>query len=49
VSALQRSGVPTIDVIDECTACQPQRFFSHRARAESERHVMVLWRSETDR
>jgi hypothetical protein len=48
VSALQRSGVPAIDVIDECTACQPQRFFSHRARAESERHVMVLWRSETD-
>lgn len=28
--ALQRAGVTQIDVSTDCTACQPQRFWSHR-------------------
>jgi len=48
-SALHRARVEVDEVVDHCTACEPQQFFSHRARAESGRHVMVLWRSEPGR
>jgi copper oxidase (laccase) domain-containing protein len=44
--ALRRAEVDVDEVVDHCTACEPQQFFSHRARAESGRHVMVVWRSE---
>ena len=27
---LQRAGVPSIDICPDCTACQPERFWSHR-------------------
>jgi YfiH family protein len=29
---------------DECTACHPERWFSHRARRETERMATVVWR-----
>ncbi|HUP74096.1 MAG TPA: polyphenol oxidase family protein [Acidimicrobiales bacterium] len=48
-SALQRAGVEVADRIDQCTACCSQEYFSHRARAERERHVMVLWRAQASR
>jgi len=48
-SALQRADVELTDRVDQCTACHPQDFFSHRARAERERHVMVLWREQPSR
>ena len=47
--ALQRAGVELSDSIEQCTACHPQLYFSHRARAERERHVMVLWREQASR
>jgi len=45
-AALHRAGVVLDEVVGQCTACAPQQFFSHRARADTGRHVMVLWRSE---
>lgn len=48
-SALLRAEVEVCDRIDECTACHSQHYFSHRARAERERHVMVLWRAQASR
>jgi polyphenol oxidase len=48
-SALQRAEVELSDRIDECTACRAHDYFSHRARAERERHVMVLWRESARR
>jgi len=29
---------------ERCTACHPERWFSHRARGESERMATVVWR-----
>lgn len=40
--ALGRRGVPC-EVVDACTACDPTRWYSHRARAEAERHALVAW------
>ena len=48
-AALQRAGVEVSDRIDECTACLSEHYFSHRARADRERHVMVLWRAPATR
>ena len=48
-SALRRAEVELSDRVDQCTACHPQDYFSHRARAERERHVMVLWREQPSR
>ena len=48
-SALHRADVEMTECIDQCTACHPQHYFSHRARAERERHVMVLWRAQAAR
>jgi YfiH family protein len=31
------------DRIDACTACDADRFFSHRARGDEGRHGMVVW------
>ena len=43
-AALRRGAVDVDEVIDHCTACQRDEYFSHRARGERERHVMVVWR-----
>jgi copper oxidase (laccase) domain-containing protein len=48
-SALQRADVELSDSVDECTACRANDYYSHRARAERERHVMVLWRDSASR
>lgn len=38
---LGAAGVRRIDMADVCTACQPDRFFSHRRDAETGRQSMV--------
>ncbi|MGH2675254.1 MAG: polyphenol oxidase family protein [Actinomycetota bacterium] len=42
--ALAASGVSDIEVMGGCTACQPERFFSHRRDGRTGRHVMVAMR-----
>jgi len=41
--ALERAGAELVDVVDACTACDADRFFSHRARQERERQAVVAW------
>lgn len=38
---------PEASIIDvgHCTGCRADLFFSHRARGESERHVLAVWRT----
>ena len=48
-SMLRRADIELAEAIDHCTACDAARYFSHRARAERERHVMVVWRSGASR
>jgi YfiH family protein len=43
---LQELGVVVVDAAMPCTACD-ERFWSHRARGERQRHGMVVWREET--
>lgn len=43
-AALAEVGVGVVDH-GACTACTPDRWFSHRARGERGRHVMAVWRS----
>ncbi len=38
---LRVAGVQSIDVIDECTACRGDRYFSHRARGDAGRQVLA--------
>ncbi len=40
-AALARHGV-RLNVFGECTGCDP-RWFSHRVRTDTERHVLVAW------
>ncbi len=42
-AALERSGVAAVDDTGACTACEGDRYFSHRARAERERQATVVW------
>jgi YfiH family protein len=49
VAALQRSGVEVDEVVDECTACRPGDYYSHRARRDAARHVMMVWRTAPER
>lgn len=42
-SELLRLGVHDIVEVAECTACHAERYFSHRARAETGRHSLVAW------
>lgn len=47
--ALRRAGVTQIDIAEACTACEPDRFWSHR-RVGSERGslaAMIMLRGET--
>lgn len=43
-SALRQAGVSDITCLRSCTACETKRWFSHRARQETERMAMVAWR-----
>lgn len=40
---LEHLGVSRIIEVGECTSCRVDRYYSHRARAESGRHAMVAW------
>lgn len=40
---LRRLGVELDESASVCTACRPDRSFSHRARAEPERQAAVAW------
>lgn len=42
-TALARAGVDHIDDSGACTACEADRYFSYRARAEAERQAAVVW------
>ncbi|MGH2691925.1 MAG: peptidoglycan editing factor PgeF [Actinomycetota bacterium] len=43
-AALRRCGVAHIDRADECTACEPTRFFSHRRDGRTGRQALVAMR-----
>jgi len=43
--ALERSGTNVVHRAAECTACAADRYFSHRARRETQRQAMVVWRA----
>ncbi len=42
--ALGNTGVDLVYDADECTSCVADRYFSHRARRETERQGVVAWR-----
>lgn len=44
--SLREAGVRDIASSGRCTACEPERWFSHRARQEQERMAMVVWREQ---
>ena len=47
--ALRRAGVVAIDIACECTACEPQRFWSHRrvGNGRGPLAAMIMLRGET--
>ncbi len=42
---LERCDVEEIIDAGRCTACEPQDWYSHRARGETQRHVLAIWLS----
>lgn len=42
--ALNEAGVGDVQLLDSCSSCDSDRWFSYRARAESQRNAMVAWR-----
>lgn len=44
--SLREAGVHDIASLGSCTACEPERWFSHRARREEERMALVIWREQ---
>jgi hypothetical protein len=42
-AALGAAGVALVGSADACTACDAERFFSHRARGDTGRHALVVW------
>jgi copper oxidase (laccase) domain-containing protein len=44
-AALRAAGVDRLDQVERCTACDP-RFFSHRARGDTGRQALVVWREQ---
>jgi polyphenol oxidase len=44
---LQRAGVESVEVSEECTSCQPELFFSHRRDGErTGRQAGLVWASD---
>ena len=41
--AVERAGATFCGADPSCTACEPARYFSHRARREPERMATVVW------
>ena len=44
--ALGRSGIGDVTDVARCTACEADRWFSHRARGETQRHALAVWISD---
>lgn len=44
-AALRACGVDDVHVVGGCTACRPDRWYSHRARREAARQAVVAWLS----
>ncbi|HET7489103.1 MAG TPA: polyphenol oxidase family protein [Acidimicrobiales bacterium] len=42
-TALRAAGAGLVADAGVCTACQPARYFSHRARGEAERQATFVW------
>jgi len=42
--ALEREGIPQVEVAGECTACKGDRFFSHRRDGRTGRQAMIAMR-----
>lgn len=45
--SLEGCGVTEIVDAGRCTACEPEHWYSHRARGESQRHVLATWISRS--
>ena len=45
-SALGRSGIGNVTDVARCTACESDRWFSHRARGETQRQALAVWISD---
>jgi hypothetical protein len=43
-AVLRGGGVPMVDRAEECTACEPARFFSHRRDGTTGRQAVVAVR-----
>ncbi len=41
--ALTQAGVAQVEYLDSCSSCEAERWFSHRARSETQRNAMVVW------
>lgn len=48
-AALAAAGVGPAERLGGCTACDPTRWWSHRARADASRQATVVWRVTDDR
>ncbi len=46
-AALRRAGVTDVIEADRCTACEAESWYSHRARGETDRHVLATWISRS--
>jgi polyphenol oxidase len=42
-AALAAAGIARVDEVGGCTACDPARWFSHRARREPARQASLIW------
>lgn len=43
-AVLERAGVEVVERADACTACEPDRFFSHRREGETGRQALIAMR-----
>lgn len=46
-AALGLSGIDRVIEAGLCTSCDPESWYSHRARAETSRHVLAAWISSS--
>jgi len=46
-AALRHAGITDVIEADRCTACEAESWYSHRARAETARHVLAAWISQS--
>lgn len=46
-AALASAGITDVIEADRCTACEADSWYSHRARGETDRHVLATWISQS--